>query len=262
MEDSTLSDENVKTAGTVSSSDSAWTMNDFSQSVVDWAGYINNLLNGYADGYDKAYAEAIKAGKSAQSAELDAIASGIRANQHYAEVNMGRAASAGNIAQQNVFQGLADHYASVADDLQAQNLSTKQAIDSWVDGVKQEASNGLGKYGSSPLGKSIASKMGPIFDAYQMGDAARNQDWNGLGRAASSSLGSALFVAGASILLGALAATFGAVPLAIGMGIVAILGGLAGSALWDTWHDSWERLTGKLFDLAGGIRSDNTYRIV
>jgi len=239
-----------------------YTLENLSEDVNTWAGHVNNLLNGFADGYGQAYDAAIKAGKSTFQATLDGLQSGIRANQKYAEINMARASQAGSAAQQKVFEGLVDHYNSVEAELRGQAAASEQALESYVDGMKQQASKGLGEFGGSALGKGLSETLGPAFDAYQMGSAAYDQDWNRLGSAGAGVLGSSLFAAGAAIFTaGLVAAGFAALPIALIVGVAAVAGGWAGSKLWDTWHETVEGWVGQLFDLVGGINGNSSYRI-
>ena len=233
------------------------TYEQYSSYVNTFAGSAGNFVNGFYDGYTQAYDRAIAEGRSPFQAQLDGLESGIRANAHYADLNAQRYANNPNASFAQAFQNLSNHYNNVADSLVTQSIQTQDQLNGFLNQMKTQTADALGQLGNSAAGRAAGEYLGPAYDAYQMGEAVAQQDWSGLGQAATSMLTAELFALGAMAVLGALGMTVG-LPLAALVGVAAILGGLAGSALWDRWG-GW--LSDRLGDLADGIRGDD-YRIV
>ncbi|MGB3460820.1 MAG: hypothetical protein WBA33_02505, partial [Rhodanobacter lindaniclasticus] len=242
-------------------SDGSYTLSDLSTDSKAIAGDLVNLLNGFNQGYEEGYKQAIAEGKTAFEAEQIGFQRGIDANLHYAEVNLARAANSGYPAQQQIYQGLVDHYSGVADQIRGEAGASKEAFNDFLNAKAQSAAEGLGDFGRSGAGRALAEYLGPAVDAAQMAHALSQGDWNGLGNAAAGSLGSALFGAGAIIAVAALVGTMAALPLAIVVGLAAVFGGWAGSKLWDIWHQDAEDLASRLLGEAEGL-NDGSYRVV
>lgn len=241
-------------------SDGSYTLEDLTNDSKAVAGDLANLLNGFNDGYEKGYSQAIADGKTAFEAEQAGYRRAIDANLHYAEVNLARATNSGYPAQQKIYQGLVDHYSSVADQIRGDAGASKEAFNEFLNAKAQDAAEGLGDFGRTGAGRALAEYLGPAVDAVQMGTALAKGDWDGLGSAAAGSLGSSLFSAGAVMAVAALVGTIGALPLAIVVGLAAVLGGWAGSKLWDIWHQDAEDLASRILGGAKGL-NDSSYRI-
>ncbi|WP_438799911.1 calcium-binding protein, partial [Xanthomonas hortorum] len=227
-------------------------MNDKSISVVELVGYVGdiagdaaNFVNGFYDGYNEAYDRAVAAGRNGFDARIAGIESGIRANQYYASLNAERYASRGDLSFSQTYKNLADHYGSLADQLGDEKVSTQAQFDSFMEGARSQAARDLGAIGDSQVGRVAGEYLGPAYDAWQMGSAAYNQDWDGLGQAGTGLLAAELFAAGGVLLAGAVGLTVG-LPFAAIVGLAAVAGGLAGGKLWDEWG-GW--LSDKLGDL-------------
>ena len=234
---------------------------DASSDAETFAAIFNNFLSGYNDGFNKAYDKAIAAGKSVFDARLDGFASGIRANQQYAQLNLDRALSTGSKAQAEVFEGLARHYESVERQIFDSAFAIKEAFFEFEDGLRSKAASELGNFGKTALGRGLAEGLGSAYDLYQMGDAFKNGDWNGLGNAGASSLAGTAASLLAIGLVGLLGVT--SVPvLAVVGALGAVIGGLGGSLLWDKFHEDFESLASRILEAAFGINKDSSYRIV
>lgn len=232
------------------------TLEEIQQNAGDLAGHLNNFIGGFYDAYNNGYDLAVAQGRSSFDAQIAGLESGIRANAHYADLNAQRYANNPDLSFSQTYQNLANHYNAMADSLVTQSIHTQDQLNGFLGNMKTQALSDLGTFGNSAAGRALGEYLGPAFDAYQIGQAALNQDWNGLGKAGTSLLLAEAFGYGAMALLGAFGLTVG-LPVTIAIGLAAVLGGYLGGMLWDEVNGP---LQDKLGELGDSIRGDD-YRI-